>query len=133
MSIVHKQISPVAASGKESETWDTYRLMRHLEMIGPDKNMPEKEDKYATRESHARKERKRRVEENVYETAPNGKRVREVPGHRHYYATEDGEIYSGRQGSLRPIKIHNGNQVYLQGNYGQTYARVDRMVDLAWE
>lgn len=134
MSIIHQQISPVAATGKDTETWDAYRLMRHLELIGPDRNQPAKEDRYATRESESRKERKRRIEETQYNEAPNRKRVREIPGHRHYYATEDGEIYSGRQGKLRLMKTYNeGKHVNLVGSYGATCANVQKLTELAWE
>lgn len=133
MTILHKQISPVGPTGIESETWDTYKLMRHLELIGPDKHLPAKNDDFLMKESESRKARKKRIEDAKFYEAPNGKRVSEVPGHRHYYATEDGEIYSGRQGKLTRMKVYKGKFVTLQGNYGQTTAQVDRLVALAWD
>lgn len=134
MTIVHKQISPVAATGIERELWDTYRPMSHLDLIGPDKHLPEKSAGFVTTESKERKRRKAEAMHMTFYEAPNGKRIRPIPGHSHYYATEDGEIYSGRQGKLRHMKTYNsGKHVNLQSSYGMICKSVERLTELAWE
>lgn len=134
MTIVHKQISPVAATGVEREQWDTCRLMQHLELIGPDKNIAAKPVGLITTASKDRRERKAEAQHKQYTEAPNGKRIRPIPGHSHYYATEDGEIYSGRQGKLRHMKTYNsGKHVNLQSSYGMICKSVERLTELAWE
>lgn len=134
MSIVHKQISPVGPTGIAQETWDTYRLMRHLELIGPDKHLGEHKPGVWFASSDERKEYKRKVDQTVFVKTEYGEALREVPGHRHYYATEDGDIYSGRSGKLKKMKLHNGKYVSIMGRQGnQVNVSAITLTNMAWE
>lgn len=132
MNILHKQISPLAATGKETETWGRYRLMRHLELIGPDKHLPEKEIKpIVNRDRQA--ERKKAAEAKVYTVSPDGDEIRPVPGHKGYYATEGGEVWSGKSGGLLYVRPNGNGCISVSGLYGRMSIRTKKMAESAWK
>lgn len=132
MTIVHKQISPVAATGIEREQWDAYRLMSHLELIGPDKHLPEKEVKAIIfRDRQA--EKKKAAEAKVYTITPDGDEIRPVPGHKGYYATEGGEVWSGKSGALLYVRPTHNGCISVSGVYGRISIRTKKMTELAWK
>lgn len=132
MTILHKQISPVGPTGIESETWDTYKLMRHLELIGPDKHLPEKEIKPIVNKDR-QAARKKAAEAKVYTVSPDGDEIRPVPGHKGYYATEGGEVWSGKSGALLYVRPNGNGCISVSGAYGRISIRTKKMMELAWK